>query len=127
MLRNGVCFLRDNNCLEHNSRGSCLRCGNSLVPFHNQCVFYDPYCFLYDRNGFCSGAMAGFSRSEAFSSTMQTNYRSFVAYVRNIQQQSTSTASISLSSSSFSEISIHGGFFTSQGWIRVLPTIGLYN
>ena len=136
ILRNGLCFYRDLNCLEYNSKGFCLRCGNSLVPYYNQCVFYDPYCFLYDRNGFCQIALGGFSKGDNFGTNLQTNYRSFIAYVRNIQQQSSSLGSASgISSGSsgsssggaFSELSIFGGYFTSQGWIRVLPTIGLYN
>jgi hypothetical protein len=125
ILRNGLCFYRDVNCLEYNSKGFCLRCGNSLVPYYNQCVFYDPYCFLYDKNGFCSTALGGFSKSEEFGTNLQTNYRSFIAYVRNIQQKSNS--STSGSDITFSEMSIFGGYFTSQGWIRVLPSIGLYN
>lgn len=136
ILRNGLCFYRDVNCLEYNSRGFCLRCGNSLVPYYNQCVFYDPYCFLYDRNGFCSSTLGGFSKSDSFGANLQTNYRSFIAYLRNIQQQASSSSSSSASSAgsssgssgnAFTELSIFGGFFTSQGWIRVLPTIGLYN
>lgn len=93
VLRNGLCFYRDFNCLEYDSKGFCLRCGNSLVPYYNQCVFYDPNCFLYDRNGFCSTTLGGFSKSDAFGTNLQTNYRSFIAYVRNIQQQASSSSS----------------------------------
>jgi len=97
------------------------------VPYYNQCVFYDPYCYMYDKNGFCTTSLAGFSQNQAFGSSLQTNYRSFIAYVRNIQQASSSSSGSSSSGSSYSELTNYGGYFTSQGWIRVLPTIGLYN
>ena len=125
-LRNGICFFKDANCLEYNPRGNCLRCGSSLIPFYGRCVFYDPYCSDYDSNGFCSKTFAGFSQNTAFSSAMQTNYKSFVAYVRNIQQSSSAAAGSS-GSGAFNEMTIFGGYFTPQGWIRVLPTVGLYN
>lgn len=57
---------------------------------------------------------------------MQTNYKSFIAEVRNIQQSSSASAS-SLGSGAFAEMSKFGGYFTPQGWIRVLPSVGLYN
>jgi hypothetical protein len=123
VLRNGLCMYKDANCLEFNANGNCMRCGNSLVPYYNQCVFYDPYCYMYDRNGFCSASFGGFFKSVEFSSSLQTNYRSFIASVRNIAASSSSSSSQSQNA----EILAYGGYFTTQGWIRVLPTVGLYN
>jgi hypothetical protein len=104
-----------------------MRCGNSLIPYYNKCVFYDPFCSDYDNNGFCTRSFGGFSQNGAFSSSMQTNYKSFIAYARNIQQSSGSSSASSSGNGAFTEMSIFGGYFTPQGWIRVLPTTGLYN
>jgi hypothetical protein len=84
-LRNGICFYKDINCLEYDWNGNCIRCGNSLVSYYDNCVYYDPYCFLYDQNGICNQSLAGFSQNSIFGISQQTNYRSFIAYVRNIQ------------------------------------------
>lgn len=81
---------------------------------------------MYDRNGFCSASFGGFFKSVEFSSSLQTNYRSFIASVRNIAASSSSSSSSS-SQSQNAEILAYGGYFTTQGWIRVLPTVGLYN
>lgn len=78
------------------------------------CVFYDPFCMVYDNNGFCVKAAKGYSVTE-MTMAQQSIYRTFIQ----------AGYSITNSNSQVNYNSSAGGTYQTGGIITQYPYSGL--
>ena len=96
--------------------GLCLGCQQGFIPYKGHCVYFNPFCILYDLNTLtCSQAVGGF-KVGAFSVPQQLAYLNFV-------QQAEAANSAALNSD-FKGAQGQGSY-TKNGLILELPYAGL--